>query len=151
MKDELKSYAGRYNLLDLGESAKEVLKSYDISETIEQLQVSETCSHVPVEGTNSLEDDARSLSSVSKLKPKSLISSASSTEKESAKETTPKSNFVSKIKAPMTRNSANKSHAVETGNNNIQKKSKKPSKQESNKEKQMVKTEGMKPADEKGN
>ncbi|KAK9066533.1 hypothetical protein SSX86_013856 [Deinandra increscens subsp. villosa] len=134
LKDELKSYACRYNLLDLGESAKEVLGRYGIPESNEQLQVSETCSHMPENDVES----AQSLSSangVSKLKPKSLTSSASSAAKESVKETTQKSNLVSRVKAPM--------------NKKMEKNSKKTIKQESNKVEQKVKNEEMKPADEK--
>ncbi|KAI3785708.1 hypothetical protein L1987_44832 [Smallanthus sonchifolius] len=134
LKDELKSYACRHNLLDLGECIKELFGSYGIQESIEQLQVSETCSHVPEDDNQS----AHSLSSatgVSKLKPKSLNTSASSPAKESVRETTQKSNPVSKTKAPV--------------NKKMEKNNKKTIKQESNKEKQKVKTEGMKPADEK--
>lgn len=135
MKDELKSYACHHNLLDLGELVKEVLESYGIPETIEQLQVSETCTNIPEDD----EESAISLSSatgVSKLKPKSLTNSASSAAKESVKEATQKSNTVSRIKAPM--------------NKKMEKNCKKTIKQESNKEKQKVKTGGMKPADEQG-
>ncbi|KAM0033038.1 hypothetical protein Hdeb2414_s0016g00481651 [Helianthus debilis subsp. tardiflorus] len=129
LKDELKSYACRHNL---GESAKEVFDGYGIQESVEQLQVSVTCSHVPED------DDAHSLSSAagaSKLKPKSLTNSASSVAKESVREATQKSNSVSKTKAPMIKK--------------IEKNGKKTIKQESNKEKQKVKTDAMKPADEK--
>nr|XP_043617349.1 uncharacterized protein LOC122589165 [Erigeron canadensis] len=142
LKDELKSYACRHNLLDLEESAKEVLQSYEISESLEQLQVSETCSHVPED------DDARSLSSAignSKPKPRSMNSSASSAAKTSVKEATRKSNSVSKIEAPMVKI---QKAATNTGNNKMQKNIKKLSKQDSKKEKQMVKTEAMKPTNE---
>ncbi|XP_076893922.1 uncharacterized protein LOC143546056 [Bidens hawaiensis] len=121
LKDELKSYACRHNLVDLGESVKDVFEKYDIKESVEQLQVSVTCSHVPED------EDAQSLSSAtgaSKLKPKSL-NSASSAAKESVKEVTKKSNLVSKTKAPV---------------NKVEKVTKKIIKQESNKEKPKVKT-----------
>ncbi|GJV53081.1 hypothetical protein Tco_1448822 [Tanacetum coccineum] len=147
LKDELKSYAGRHNLLDLGESAKEVFQSYEILETIEQLQVSETCSHVPQEGSPSLDDDAHSLSSatgVAKPKPKSLNSASSA-----AKEATQKSNHVSRVKAPMSKKPANQGPALESGHGKMQKNAKKPIKQESNKGKQAVKTEAITAADEK--
>nr|GEW79867.1 neurofilament heavy polypeptide like [Tanacetum cinerariifolium] len=147
LKDELKSYAGRHNLLDLGESAKEVFQSYEILETIEQLQVSETCFHVPQEGSLSLDDDAHSLSSatgVAKLKPKSLNSASSA-----AKEATQKSNPVSRIKAPMSKKPANQGPALESGHGKMQKNAKKPIKQESNKGKQAVKAEAITPTDEK--
>ncbi|KAI3726898.1 hypothetical protein L1987_66705 [Smallanthus sonchifolius] len=134
LKDELKSYACRHNLVDLGECVKELFGSYGITESIEQLQVSETCSHVPEDDNQS----AHSLSSatgVSKLKPQTLNTSASSAAKESVRETTQKSNPVSKTKAPV--------------NKKMEKNCKKTIKEESNKEKQKVKTEGMKPVDEK--
>ncbi|KAK1433744.1 hypothetical protein QVD17_10660 [Tagetes erecta] len=133
LKEELKSYACRHNLLELGESVKQVLESYGIPETIEQLQVSETCTHIPEDE----EESANSLSSaigVSKLKPRSINNSASSAAKEPVKETTQKSNTVSRVKAPMNKKTENNC--------------KKTIKQESNKEKQKVKTEGMKLADE---
>ncbi|KAI7746213.1 hypothetical protein M8C21_026153, partial [Ambrosia artemisiifolia] len=139
LKDDLKSYACRHNLLDVGESAKEVLESYGIQESIEQLQVSVTCSHVPED------DDAHSLSSatgVSKLRPKSLSNSASSVAKESVRETAQKSNSVSKTKAPMNKK-------VEKNGKKDEKNGKKAIKQESNKEKQKVKTDPVKPLDEK--
>ncbi|KAI3759324.1 hypothetical protein L6452_07057 [Arctium lappa] len=151
LRDELKSYAGRHNLLDLGESAREVFQSYEVPESIEQFQVSETCSQVPEEGTRSLDDDAHSLSSatgVPKLKPRSLTNSASSAAKESARETTQKGNTAPRIKASVNKKMANQSPALKTEHGKMQKNSKKPSKQESNKEKQEVKIEGMKPADE---
>ncbi|XP_077245831.1 uncharacterized protein LOC143885511 isoform X2 [Tasmannia lanceolata] len=46
LRDELKSYVLRHNLLELGEPTKELLRSYNISEDLEQVQVSETCSLV---------------------------------------------------------------------------------------------------------
>ncbi|GJX21508.1 hypothetical protein Tco_0225953, partial [Tanacetum coccineum] len=49
LKDELKSYALSHNLLDLGDSAKAFFKIYDMLETIQHLQVFESCSHVPKE------------------------------------------------------------------------------------------------------
>ncbi|KAD4888937.1 hypothetical protein E3N88_21010 [Mikania micrantha] len=133
LKDELKSYASRHNLLDLAESVKELLESYGIPESIEQLQVSETCSHVP-EGDNESAHSVSSATGGSKLKPKSLNNSASSAAKESVREIAQKNVPVSRIKAPM---------------NKMEKNCKKTIKQEPNKEKQRVKNEGMIPADEK--
>ncbi|XP_076942998.1 uncharacterized protein LOC143613063 [Bidens hawaiensis] len=120
LKDELKSYACRHNLVDLGESVKEVFEKYEIKESIEQLQVSVSCTHVPED------EDAQSLSSAtgaSKLKPKSLNNSASSAAKESV---TQKSNLVPKTKSQV--------------NKKTEKNIKKPIKQVSNKEKKIVKT-----------
>ncbi|KAG9154733.1 hypothetical protein Leryth_014224 [Lithospermum erythrorhizon] len=56
IRDELKSYARKHNLAEFGESVKELFENYNITENFEQLQVSETCSHVPEEGTRSDED-----------------------------------------------------------------------------------------------
>ncbi|TKY73414.1 hypothetical protein E2542_SST02166 [Spatholobus suberectus] len=54
MQEGLKSYVSRHKLDDLGETVKALFESYNISENMEQLQVSETISHVPEEGTRSL-------------------------------------------------------------------------------------------------
>ncbi|XP_071731619.1 uncharacterized protein [Rutidosis leptorrhynchoides] len=149
LKDELKLYACRRNLLYFGESAKEVFKGYDITEIIEQLQVPEMCSRAPEDG-----DDTKSLSSVtggSKVKPRSLNSSgagATSAAKESVKETTKKTNHVSRIKAPVNKKTTNHNTASDIGNEKMQKNCKKSSKQEFKKEKPKAKTEGMKPAKE---
>ncbi|XAR50080.1 hypothetical protein NMG60_11004307 [Bertholletia excelsa] len=79
MRNELKSYACRHNLAEIGEFAKEILESYNIPENPEQLQVSDTCSQVPEEETRSSDDDVRSSSDVKgtrKPKPKSLNTAA---------------------------------------------------------------------------
>ncbi|KAI3868353.1 hypothetical protein MKW92_022279 [Papaver armeniacum] len=76
MRDELKSYARRHNLVGLGEPVKELLKSYKIEEALEQLQVSEACPLVP-EGTQSSNEDRRSSTSAAgarKSKPASTKS-----------------------------------------------------------------------------
>ncbi|RZC60767.1 hypothetical protein C5167_022537 [Papaver somniferum] len=103
MRDELKAYALRNNLTEFGDSVNELLKSYSISEDLEQLQVSQTCSHVP-EGTQSTEEDVSSCTSSAttksrKLKPKSLNSesfkSIADSTKEGAKKQIPAKNKVS--------------------------------------------------------
>ncbi|KAI3865313.1 hypothetical protein MKX03_037291 [Papaver bracteatum] len=105
MRDELKAYALRNNLTEFGDSANELLKSYNISEDLEQLQVTQTCSHVP-EGTQSTEEDVSSCTSSAttksrKLKPKSLnsesfkSSSIADSTKEGAKKRIPAKNKVS--------------------------------------------------------
>ena len=77
MRDELKAYALRHKIGDLADLAvplKELFESYGVVEN-EQVQVSETCSHVTEEGTRSSDEDAKSSSSTMgtrKLKPKSL-------------------------------------------------------------------------------
>ncbi|KAM3381068.1 putative protein isoform X2 [Capsicum galapagoense] len=62
LRDELKSYVQRYSLVHLGEPVKQLFESYNISLDFEQLQVSETCSHVPE--APSSDEEARSSSSV---------------------------------------------------------------------------------------
>ncbi|CAN4088139.1 unnamed protein product [Withania somnifera] len=64
LRDELKSYVQRHSLADLGEPLKQLFESYNISQDFEQLQVSETCSHAPEDGTRSSEDEVHSSSSV---------------------------------------------------------------------------------------
>ncbi|MCL7042962.1 hypothetical protein MKW94_030874 [Papaver nudicaule] len=78
MRDELKAYALRNSLTKLGNFVNELLKSYNVSQDSEGLQVSQTCSHVP-EGTQSTEENVNSCTSSAttktrKLKPKSLNS-----------------------------------------------------------------------------
>lgn len=155
MRDELKSYARQHNLVELGEPVKALFESYNILENFEQLQVSETCSHVPEEGTRSSDDDVRSSSSITgmrKLKPKSLNADAGSGSgspvKESAKEN--KSNALTKVKGPANKNSAKSKLASESGTRKTEKKSQKPSKNESNK-KHQVKKQGKEAAPEEGN
>ncbi|KAF5199214.1 microtubule-associated futsch-like protein [Thalictrum thalictroides] len=55
MSDELKSYASRHNLVELGEPLKELLTSYKISADMDQLKVSEICPQVSEESTQSSE------------------------------------------------------------------------------------------------
>ncbi|KAH0691990.1 hypothetical protein KY290_020167 [Solanum tuberosum] len=64
LRDELKSYVQRHSLLDLGEPVQQLFESYNISHDFEQLQVSETCSHAPQDGTPSSDDEVHSSSSV---------------------------------------------------------------------------------------
>nr|KYP46083.1 hypothetical protein KK1_032318 [Cajanus cajan] len=63
MQEGLKSYVRRHQLDGLGETVKALFEIYNISENMEQLQVSETISHVPEEGTRSSDDDVHSSSS----------------------------------------------------------------------------------------
>ncbi|CAH9126176.1 unnamed protein product [Cuscuta epithymum] len=64
MRDELRAYAQRHNLVELGESVKQLFESYKILPDFEQLQVSETCSHVlDEEVTRSSDDEIHSRSS----------------------------------------------------------------------------------------
>ncbi|XP_044485087.1 uncharacterized protein LOC123210677 isoform X2 [Mangifera indica] len=141
MRDELKSYARRHNLGVLGETVKELFESYNITETSEQLQVSEAFSQVPEEGTRSSDDEVHSSSSTDrtrKLKPKSLNTDAtqvSTVPVSSKKEATTKKNPATGIRASLSRNSGNTRSVPETGNAKTQKKPQKPTKgKDSNKQ-----------------
>ncbi|KAI3673435.1 hypothetical protein L6452_39554 [Arctium lappa] len=150
LRNELQSYALRHNILDLGESAKEVLQSYEIPKCIEQMQVSETyCSHEPEQGTQSSSDDAHSLSSINEIpkqKPRSSNNSAGSAAKESTKENNQKK-LVSRTKSSTNKKTANQQSALKAGRGKMQNDLRKPNKK-SNKEKQMVKSKGNKSATE---
>ncbi|KAI3820811.1 hypothetical protein L1987_08359 [Smallanthus sonchifolius] len=137
LRDGLKSYALRYNIIDLGESAQEILQSYEISDNI-------------VQGTRSSSEDAQSLSSVNgihKPKPKSSTNNIGSVAKESVKENYQKK-LVSNTKASTNVKITNQHSASEAGSRKIQKNFQKPIKKEFNKEKQMVKSKGKKSANE---
>ncbi|PSR89642.1 Histone H1B like [Actinidia chinensis var. chinensis] len=158
MRDELKSYAHRYNLAELGENAKALFESYNISESFEQLQVSETCSQVNEEGTRSSDDDARSSSSVTgtrKLKPKSLNTDAMSqasppTIEPAKKDAAQKDNPGMKPRRSLNKSSANAKAPSEVAVRSISKKSQNPSKPELNKEKDKIKNQGKKAVCQQG-
>ncbi|MQL70610.1 hypothetical protein Taro_002927, partial [Colocasia esculenta] len=67
VRQELKSYALRHKILELGEPARELLKGYSILEELEQLQVSQSGSQEPDElkKTSKEEVHSRSKSSTS--------------------------------------------------------------------------------------
>ncbi|XP_042496621.1 uncharacterized protein LOC122075606 isoform X2 [Macadamia integrifolia] len=150
MRDELKSYKSRHNLGEIGEFVKELFRSYDIPEDFEQLQVSGTCSQVPEEGTRSSDEDARSSVSSTgfrKLRPKSLnpgIVQAAKVE-EATKDSTLKRTHVGKNKGSLNRNSVT---SINSGNAQ-KKKSQRPSKQASTKEKEKIKNQAKQDAPEK--
>lgn len=156
MREELKSYARRNSLGELGESVKELFSSYEISENLEQLQVSETCSQVPGEGTRSSDDDVHSSSSTRstrKLKPKSLNTDAaqvSSVTESANKETTQKNNPATRVRGSLNKNSVNTRSVSDSGSRNLQRKPQKPSKQDSKTEKVVIKKQGKKSANEEG-
>ncbi|XP_052180865.1 uncharacterized protein LOC127794040 [Diospyros lotus] len=156
MRNELKSYACRHNLAELGEPVKELFESYDILESLEQLQVSESCSQMPEEGTRSSDDDVHSSSSVTgtrKLKPKSLNPDATaqnSEVKESAKQgATQKDNLRMKTRGTLNKNSVNTRTDPETAGRFASKKSQKPTKNECDKKKDKNK-QGKNAASEQG-
>lgn len=155
MRDELKSYARRHNLSELGETIKDLFERYNISETLEQLQVSETCSQVPEEATRSSDDEVHSSSStvgIRKLKPKSLNTDSAqvSPVEESVKEiSSKKSPAPPRTRASLNKNSANSRSVSDIGKPKIQKKPQKPTKQETYKEKDRTK-QGKKSAGVEG-
>ncbi|XP_031273609.1 uncharacterized protein LOC116132069 isoform X1 [Pistacia vera] len=155
MRDELKSYARRHNLGELEELVKELFESYNITGTSEQLQVSETFSQVPEEGSRSSDDEVLSSSSTignRKLKPKSLnndTAQVSSVTVSAKKEATTKNYPSTRTRASLSRNSANTRSVPETGNGKIQKKPQKPTKPETNKGKDSIK-QGKKSTGEEG-
>lgn len=156
MREELKSYARRHSLVEFGESVKELLTSYDISENLEQLQVSETCSQVPGEGTRSSDDDVHSSSSTRstrRLKPKSLNTDAaqvSSVTQSANTETTQKNYPATRTRSSLNKNPVNSRSASDSQSHNIKRKLQKPSKQDSKTEKAAIKKVGKKSANEEG-
>ncbi|KAK3035660.1 hypothetical protein RJ639_032532, partial [Escallonia herrerae] len=151
VKDELKSYSRRHNLVELGEPVKELFESYNIIENFEQLQVSETCSHMPEEGTRSSDEDINSSPSITearKLKPKSLNTDEDSPVKESVNRTKQKSNRVSTTRVAANKNDA--TATLEARDRKARKTSQKLNKQECKKEKDKVKKHGKKPAHKEG-
>ncbi|GAV76929.1 hypothetical protein CFOL_v3_20402 [Cephalotus follicularis] len=151
MRNELKSYARRHNLGELGEAVRELFESYKILENSDQLQVSETCSQVPEEGTRSSDDEVHSSISTMgtrRLKPKSLNTDAAqvSSVTESAKETPPKNNPATRNRASANKNSVNTKSVSETKVSSVHKIPQKPTKQESNKEKDKTKKQENKAA-----
>jgi len=150
MQEGLKSYVRRQQIDGLGETVKALFESYNISESIEQLQLSETISHVPEEGTRSSDDEVHSSSSTiesRKLKPRSLNSTQLTPSTDSTKkETCQKSNTGSRLRgkfSPST-NTTTPRPSLDKKNNMLVKKSEKPSKQEPSKEKGRVKKQGKK-------
>ncbi|XP_057473054.1 uncharacterized protein LOC130761558 isoform X1 [Actinidia eriantha] len=156
LRDELKSYSRRHNLAELGEPVKQLFEGYNILENFEQLQVSETCSQVPEEGTRSSDDDVHSSSSVTgtrKLMPKALnttdaIVQAAVVTESAKKEATGKDNRGMRTRRTWNKNSADVRLASETAGRNISKKSQRPSKQESNEHKNKLKMQAEKSASE---
>lgn len=136
---------------------KELFGTYDISENLEQLQDSETCSQVPVDVTRSSDDDVLSSSSTRstrKLKPKALNTEAaqvSSVREAANKETTQKNKPTTRVRGSLNKNSVNARTVPDSGNRNIQRKPQKPSKQDSKTEKDVIKKKGKKSASEEGN
>ncbi|XP_074316363.1 uncharacterized protein LOC141652689 isoform X2 [Silene latifolia] len=108
LREELKSYARRHNLAEFEETVKSLFESYEITESLDQLQVSVTCSHVPEDATTPSGDDVLSTSSTvgtRKLKPKSLNidTQASSANVSSTKDSAHRTRAISKMRTSVNR------------------------------------------------
>lgn len=140
MRDELKSYIRRHNPSELGETIKEVLESYKISENYEPSEVSRACSEVNPE-PNQVSDDgddvgssSSSVTDAGKLKPKALDvnSDESSKAEKSNNETTQKDDLVKKkTMRSVPKNVASSKPIAEVRGRSTQRKPRKPIKQES--------------------
>jgi hypothetical protein len=157
LRNELKSYVGRHELSDFGETVKELFESYNIPDHQEQVQVSETCSHVlPDDATRSSDDEVHSSLSITgtrKLRPRSLNADASqvSTVTQSAnKETSQRKNTTATNTrvGSLNKNTENSRTVSETGSRRVQKKPQKSSKEETTKRK--IKKQEKKSAAEEG-
>lgn len=157
LRNELKSYVGRHELSDFGETVKELFESYNIPDHQEQVQVSETCSHVlPDDATRSSDDEVHSSLSITgtrKLRPRSLNADASqvSTVTQSAnKETSQRKNTTATNTrvGSLNKNTENSRTVSETGSRRVQKKPQKSNKEETTKRK--IKKQEKKSAAEEG-
>ncbi|XAR65455.1 hypothetical protein NMG60_11009592 [Bertholletia excelsa] len=153
MRDKLKSYARQHDLTEFQEPVKELFESYNLSENFDQLQVSESCSQVPEEGTRSSDDEVHSSSVTEngKLKTKSL-STDESVEAFPLIESTrnnvnQKDHLGTRIKGTDKKNSTNARALSETTARSTSKKSQEPIKQVSNKDKDK---QGKKPVGKQG-
>ncbi|GAA0151292.1 hypothetical protein LIER_10039 [Lithospermum erythrorhizon] len=151
IRDELKSYARKHNLTEFGDSAKELFENYNITENFEQLQISQTCSHLPEEGTRSSDDDVHSTSSVGNMgqvKRNLLAGDAAKTMQvnQPKKEKIEKDGSVSKLRKSITnKNLSSLKSPADTQGRNSQKRPQK-TKQELSDDK--VKKSAKKPAHE---
>lgn len=150
MKEELKNYACKHNLAEFEDTTKQLFDSYNVVESFEQMQVSETISHALGEGTQSSDDDVHSslTAGTSKLKPKSLNPVSSAQVQGSVKDISKKSTPAPRIRSSaVTRsNTSSKSTSVAMGQK-TQHKNQKPSKES---EKPKVKKQEKKPAAKEG-
>lgn len=157
MRDELKSYVKRHDdeLAEIRECVNELFESYRIADNQEQLQVSESCSQVPEEGTRSSDDEVLSSSSAGnwKLRPRSLNADAAPVSRvtESAKkEITQKNTTTPRTRASQNKSTMNSRSVSGTAVQKLQKKPQRSSKQEATKEKDKIKKQGKKSAAEEG-
>ncbi|OIT04888.1 PREDICTED: uncharacterized protein LOC109223712 isoform X1 [Nicotiana attenuata] len=153
LRDELKSYVQRHSLVDLGEPVKQLFEGYNISQDFEQLQVSETCSHAPEDGTRSSDDEVHSSSSVAgteKLEQEDLNKDAIETCQvtEPTKETSSRKEIATKTRRSVNKTAATPKSTTEVSGHATKKKFEKPIKQEPTKDK--VKRQGKKSAQVEG-
>lgn len=139
----------RHSLVDLGEPVKQLFEGYNISQDFEQLQVSETCSHAPEDGTRSSDDEVHSSSSVAgteKLEQEDLNKDAIETCQvaEPTKETSSRKEIATKTRRSVNKTAATPKSTTEVSGHATKKKFEKPIKQEPTKDK--VKRQGKKSA-----
>ena len=157
LRNELKSYVGRHDLSEFGESVKELFERYNISDHQEQAQVSETCSHVlPEDTTRSSDDEVHSSLSVTgtrKLRPRSLNADAAQVSivtESTNKETSQRKNTtaIRTRGSSLNKNTENSRTVSDTGGRRVQKKPQKGSKEETTK--MEIKKQEKKSAAEEG-
>lgn len=135
LRDELKLYVRHHNLAEFGDTVKELCEGYNISENIEQLQVSETCSHVPEEEMRSSDDDARSSSSLGgsqklKMEPENNGTPDVGQIKDTQMEATKKIESATRVRRSVTKDTANSKSGAESAVEKPQRRPQKPRKQE---------------------
>ncbi|KAL3528339.1 hypothetical protein ACH5RR_007661 [Cinchona calisaya] len=153
LRDELNSYVHCHNLAEFRETVKELCQGYNILENLEQLQVSETCSHVPEEETRSFDDDLHSPSSITDTQKLNLNSSNAGTVeacqvKDTHQENAQKDESAARVKRSANKGVANSKSGVEVGVGRTERKLQKPRKQELNKDE--LKKQGKKSANLEG-
>ncbi|KAK4795036.1 hypothetical protein SAY86_013030 [Trapa natans] len=154
LREELKRYAKRHGLLELKETLKELFNMYNIVEYAEKLQVSETCSHVPEEGTRSSDDGVGSSTSTTrarKIKPKSLNNDVAFSQL-ATEQTTEilKKNAVTKLRKPAISSSASSRNIPDVRAMKMQNKGQKPTKEGSETEKEKIKRQREELATQEG-
>ncbi|XP_039142832.1 uncharacterized protein LOC120280155 [Dioscorea cayenensis subsp. rotundata] len=137
LREELKSYACRYNLVsELGESVKDLMQSYNILEEFEKLSISGSCSESPRDGGMHVSDEDVHNSNTTKtgnLKPKLVNSDALGIRESNKLNTVHK-----KIPTPRNKSSVDKNSKTVTSTE--QKRSQRLKKPESNAEKVKIKS-----------
>lgn len=127
VREELKSYVQRHDLAELGDSIKSLFESYEIPETLEQVQESIICSQVSEDATALSSDDVQSTSSTAatkkpKLKSLNALTVASAAKASSKKENVQRITPVTKSRASVSREPIKPKLVTESGGNNIMKK-----------------------------